>query len=272
MDAMLRRSVSVLLLLFAIALPGMTRAAGSTAPGYYLRWEQCYTDGGASNRSFACDTNTGTSTLVLSFELDQPMPDVSGLEILIDFATPEATLPAWWQFKNIGSCRQASLTFLPQSPAGATNCVDWASGQAVGGFGTFVPVTTGVAPGRVRLGIAIAVLPTALATLTAGQEYVACLLQIDHRKTVGTNACTGCDLPACIHFGRLKLTTPIAQNDRSLSAAADGPGSGRVTWQDGAFANVERICGQIGCTTDFTCTSVTPAHGHTWSDVKALYR
>lgn len=275
MAGMIRRSIRALLSLLSLALPGFARAAGSTAPGLYLRWEQCYTDGGAANRVFACDTNAGTSTLVVSFEVAQAVSLVSGLEVNVDIATPEAALPAWWQFKNVGTCRRTSLSMLAQAPANSVNCVDWSAGQAAGGIGSYGVAANIPTIDRYRLKLALAVLPSAITTLSPGQEYVACLLRFDHLNTVGSSACAGCSAPACIKAQWLKIVTntPGGAGDVSLSLPADGPGSDRVSWQDGAFAGLTYQCTlNNGCYTDYSCTSVTPTRASTWGAVKALYR
>src|SRR5690242_338369 len=69
-------------LLFAVlaltlAVPAI---AAVSPPGVNIRWDNCFDDGGATNKTFACDMNAGKETLVLSFVLDAPMTNVSGME------------------------------------------------------------------------------------------------------------------------------------------------------------------------------------------------
>src|SRR5438874_5667832 len=99
-------------------LLALTASIASAAPGVNLKWNDCFGDGGATSRAFACSNNTGVGALPAtgtknkleaSFELGADLATVSGLEIVIDVATASAALPAWWQFKNTGACRQGSL-------------------------------------------------------------------------------------------------------------------------------------------------------------------
>src|SRR5262245_11737683 len=63
--------------------------AAVSPPGVNVRWDQCYIDGGPANKTFACNTNAGTDRLMLSFVLDAPMSDVSGMEIVVDLRSEE---------------------------------------------------------------------------------------------------------------------------------------------------------------------------------------
>src|SRR5262245_25335510 len=63
--------------------------AAVSPPGVNIRWDQCYIDGGPANKTFACNTNVGTDRLMLSFVLDAPMSDVSGMEIVVDLRSEE---------------------------------------------------------------------------------------------------------------------------------------------------------------------------------------
>jgi hypothetical protein len=89
--------------------------------------------------------------------------------------------------------------------------------------------------------IAAAVPATSLASLFAGQEYFVCSLTINHAKTVGTGACSGCNEPVCIVFDRLKVFTPVLANDRQLNNGANGPDSQFARWQNGEEMNVALV-------------------------------
>src|SRR5882672_5689194 len=80
-------------------------ASASAAAGLNLRWNACFGDAGANNKISACTSNAGSQFMVGSFVLPSDLPGVSGIEIVIDVATAGSTLPAWWSFKNVGSCR-----------------------------------------------------------------------------------------------------------------------------------------------------------------------
>src|SRR5712691_11289697 len=98
----------ILAVLVLLVLPMFVPTAHA-AGGLNLRWNACFGDAGVPNKTFACDRNTGVNTLVGSFVVGAEVPQVSGIQIYIDVATASSTLPAWWQFKNTGSCRATSL-------------------------------------------------------------------------------------------------------------------------------------------------------------------
>jgi hypothetical protein len=233
------------------------------APGINLMWTSCAGEGdGAQNRTFACAANTGTNQLVVSFELPSDLAQVSGNEFVVDFLTTSAVVPAWWHFKDPGTCRQGSLAVNVTFDANDVVCVDWAQGGAIAGIGSY---TTNTPPsmGSIdpslgdkhrRLTGALAVAPTALQDLVTGTEYFACNLTINNAKTVGTGSCAGCDEAVCIVLNSVNVTTPVLANDIFIGNASS-PGSNIVTWQG----------------TGPDCQSV-PVKNTTWGAVKALYR
>lgn len=248
----------------AIAMPISTVGPYRYGPyGCDLRWNACFRDGGAINRAFACDTNSGAEVLVGSFVPAWDISDVSGLEIVIDVASAGAAMPAWWSYKNVGTCRQNSLSMgfvaLPSSVA----CLDWSAGQAAGGIGAYT--IGGRGPTTARIVAAIAVPFGALANLTGRQEYFAFTLTINHAKTVGTGSCGGCDVPVCIVYNKTKMTTPIASHDTYVMGPSNLTDSDYVTWQGGAG-----VSSFGGSTTG--CPAATPVKRGTWGSIKSLYR
>ena len=209
--------------------------ASARAGPLHLRWDACLGDGGAINRSFACDTNDGRETLVGSFVLARDMKQVSGVEVTLDVVAAGDALPAWWQFKNAGACRQGALTWSTDVPANAEHCVDWASGQAVGGFAGYKAGAFGKSSARI---VGVSAVPyNDLSELKGSVEYYAFSLALRHTSSVGKGACAGCRLGACIALRSVKLTTPVVANDLVLAPAADDKDAmadRRVTWQGGA--------------------------------------
>ena len=240
-------------------LLALTAGVAAAAPGVNIRWNLCYGDGGVINKNYVCNSNSGTNVAVGSFELGADIAQASGNEIVIDIATA-GPVPAWWQFKNVGTCRSTSLGLNGINPA-AVNCPDWASGQSAGGIGAY---NIGIAgPNTARIVAALAVPASALADLFAGQEYFSYNMTINNAKTVGTGSCAGCSVGACIVFNSVKVTTQIAANDRVLSGSANGADSDFCTWQ-----------GSIGVTSPrgSGCGGATPTRNATWGAVKSLYR
>src|SRR5712671_318272 len=124
-------------------LLAITATVASAGPGVNLKWDRCLGDGGTLNKAFACNKNTGTNTLVGSFELGTEISaatgaQASGLEIVVDLASGTPTLPAWWTFKNAGTCRTNSLGMDKNAGlALAVNCIDWSNNQATIGIGAY---------------------------------------------------------------------------------------------------------------------------------------
>ena len=234
-------------------------ASSAFAGGVNLRWTDCFGDGGAANRTFACASNLGTNSLVASFSVDTDLLQSSGQEVVMDFISANAALPLWWDMKTAGTCRALSIgmNFIPSATAVA--CVDWSGGQASGGIGAYNNNLGSINPSFTgqhrRLVAAIAVPGAALADLLANQEYFSCNVVINNLKSVGTGSCAGCAEPVCIVFNSIKLTTQVPANDRIVGNPTVA-GSNQVTWQGGAGAN---------------CAAV-PVKNATWSQVKSLYR
>ena len=259
--------------LLTVALATSTLAA-PTLPGINIRWDNCFSAGGVMNKAFACDTNTGSELAVLSLQLDTGMADASGVEIRIAFKSAASELPAWWEFLNTGSCRISSLRFVdfPTLPDGS--CADWGQGLEVGGAlasYSLGEIGSGSAAGH----MISCVLPSNLARLDPGTEYVVGGLTLSHAKTVGAGACGGCDVPMCILFSVLKVTTPVYTNDRLFTQGANGADSQIIHWQNGGLVNLVNQCSSpFTCDTQFDClvATSTAARHSTWGAVKALYR
>jgi hypothetical protein len=145
------------------------------------------------------------------------------------------------------------------------NCQDWGSGQAVGGLAAYTLGTRGANSARI---VGVSAVPlAALADLVAGHEYFSFQLTINNQKTVGTGACGGCEVSGCIALKSIKLTTPNAANDVTLSydTAADST-SALAAWQGGAGVATSTEA-------DTTrCPAATPKQNKTMNGVRALYR
>lgn len=234
----------------------LAAAPAAAAPGVSIRWDHCFPDPAHRFvRSFACDTNAGSEVLVGSFQIHEVMPEVTGVEIVVDLQTgkywpyrPGGPLPEWWKFRNPGSCRMSALSMnFFQNPANEA-CPDWSAGQAAGGIGAYSVDHSG--PGTARLRAASAVPMTAAAFLTPDVEYFSFNLVIRHDRTVGTDACGGCEIPIVLVLNALKLTTPIAANDWTLAGPVNGTDSNFAIWSP----------------------NVVPVAKTTWGAVKSLYR
>lgn len=250
----LPRLLSILLL---CSLP----VATAHAAGLNARWSDCLGDAGTANRSFACTSNVGTDILVGSFVLPAAISDVSGFRATLEVAFASATVPAWWQFLNAGSCRQTSGTITGTQPATSVTCVDYAQALAVTTFGTFTSAVPG--PNDIRFTVVSALPPTGLQNLVAGPEYFAFTFNVNHQKTVGVGACDGCSVAACINLKTLEV---FAGSSSTLALTLSGgtvPGSDSPTWQGGAG---------VPALPSGACAGPVPTRNSTWNGVKALYR
>ena len=275
----MRRSRPQLAIMLVVAATTCAHAAAPNAPGVNLRWDQCYADGGAWNKNFACDTNAGSDRMVGSFELaTAPAQPLTGFIAYLN-VNSVADLPSWWHFKNFGTCRQNSLALATTPPAGAVNCVDWGNGQAVGGIGAY-SITFGVPGVGAYIQVPTAVPLSELFTPQPGQEYFAFSLTFNHAKTVGTGSCSGCQTPVVIFLSAIRFWNQTGP-DILVNQGANWTGSQYVSWQQGYPTNITRGCGSTGAfgfcewpyvhfdTVPYDVTSARPT---TWGALKALYR
>jgi hypothetical protein len=237
-------------------------SAASAAGGVNLSWTNCFGEGtGANNKTSACAVNTGTNLLVTSFVIDHDIAAVSGNELVVDFLSQSATMPAWWDMKDAGTCRQLALGFNLTANAGDAVCVDWAQGQSAGGIGAYnntgienTTINPSLSTQWRRLKIAVAVPLAGLQDLVANTEYFSCNITVNNTKTTGAGSCAGCTEPICIVFNSLKVTTNSGAGDFTIGAPTS-PGTNIVTWQ-GVGPNCQAV----------------PTKNATWGAVKALYR
>ena len=228
-------------------------ASIASAAGLNLSWNDCGTFG-AANKTFACNVNTGSDVMWGSYVAPEGTTAITGNEMVLDLQSAAAVLPAWWQFKNPGSCRQTSLSAAFAANASG-NCGDYWSGQASGGLASY---NLNVIPGqtnRARVLLVCAVDQSLAAPLTGGSEYYSFSLTLNHAKTVGTGSCAGCTDPVCIVLNEIKLTQPVGVGDYRIQNPAS---RNYVTYQSGLVSG--------------GCPAVVPAQNRTWGQVKSLYR
>lgn len=262
---------SLLVSLGLSALFAAASTAAAPASGLLLRWNHCAGDGGVANRVFACNTNSGSERLVCSYQTDAAIANVSGAEITVDIRTTSAALPLWWQFRNTGTCRVSGLSMNFTADANWVSCMDQWNGLASGGLGAYN--IGALAPNMARIRAAGAVSQQSLVAADPGLEYFVCNFVVNHQKTVGTGACTGCTTPACILFASLVITTPVAANNRTFTAPLDGNHDHWVGWQGGVAQSPHIVCDQDGCNYQYGCSaSPVPTATATWGAVKSLYR
>ena len=241
----------VALALIAIALlTALPRAA--LCAGANLAWDACLPEGGAANKAFACNSNTGTNVLYGSFVLAADQPLCTGIEATVEISASADSLPSWWQLFNVGACRRTSLAAsFDFSSDPSMSCTDMWQGTGIGGIGSYhtfwttPQVSSGVASqASIRFGAAVPI--DSPLQLTAGVEYYAFKLMVNNAKTSGSGSCSGCSTPVCILLSNLN----VVQSDDQHEALTVAQTSNIVTWQGatncpGAMTQQNATWGQI---------------------------
>lgn len=219
-----------------------------------LAWDRCLLESGTVTKTFACDTNTGSETIVGSFVPPAGITQFQGLEITIDLMTnQESSWPNWWAFRNAGTCRTSALTMQWNFQQGdGYGCTKLWGGEALGGIHSFQFPYFAFAGYRARFSAVVAVPPQSARPLSADTTYDAFTLTIDHAKTVGDGACSGCDAPVCATITKLVWTQPVGVGDFLW----DGGGQSLLLWQSSVP----------------TCPASIPTRHATWGALKSLYR
>jgi len=218
--------------------------------GINLAWNDCQ---GPVNATFACNTNTGTNTMVGSFDPPHVLTQFLGISAQVDITTDQANLPDWWKHGS-GQCRGTTALATNFDGSTAPTCTDVYFGQAAGGFAYDVGFGS---PARARFRIQCAVPIDNRTEVDPGTEYFAFKGIIQHTKSTGTGSCAGCTEPACIVLNEIQLfQPPEAADDPQITNPRD---RNYITWQPPPT-------GPAGC------PLTTATRNSTWGQVKSLYR
>ena len=190
---------------YIASLLALLLASPALAAGVDIGWDNCLGEAGsASLKTFACNTNTGTESLWISFEV--PVSTSGGLlEVAIEYRTRSAApLPVWWDYQGTIGCRSNQLFVDKNPPQSTATCAQASTGVFVLDHTDYQYPTPDV--GRI-------VIVGGSNSLIANQRYLACRFLLTHVKTFG---CAGCDMPVSItvtaHVGGVFLTNPINNN------------------------------------------------------------
>ncbi len=88
----MRAAVMALALAFLATISTMVRAA---VPGFNLGWSNCSTLSSTQNLNFACDDNTLTKHIVLSFRLAADLPDYVAASATVEFVVGAGSPMPW---------------------------------------------------------------------------------------------------------------------------------------------------------------------------------
>lgn len=245
----MRRRIALLVL--ALVVLG---ASSAFASGFNLSWQDCG-EAGIGNRTFACDRNTGGSTLVASFVPVAEIDSIAAVEVRIDLQSAGATLPSWWDLVVPGGCRAGDLAMSASLPTPtAEYCVDPWGGLAIGGVAVQTAASSGglILQNAARIFAVAAVPPENTAPLELDVETLALRLDLSHARTVDADACSGCTTPACLVLRTMRIYSP----SRPAGVEIVNPArSNFVTWQSGA-----------------TTSCFVPVQNRTWGAIKERYR
>jgi hypothetical protein len=252
------------LLLATCVLLALTETAAHAA-GINLTWSTgtvgCYVEKLTQLATWSCGNDTdGPWTFVASFKMDAAKTDFLGISAVVDGQSSSASLPDWWQFYNAGACRQTSLTTSADFTAAMKAlCRDPFAGAATGGIGAWQtalypppPPLNVPLPNMCRLKVTY--LLTTAKSLAATYEWYAFRATIDAVHTSATQPlCSGCTTPMCLLLNQITVLGSSSSYSIYLPRA-----NNLITWQ----SSDPYVCAHLS----------TPAHNHTWGQVKSLYR
>jgi hypothetical protein len=230
-------------------------ASMALAGGVNLAWgTDCWPGNAITNKTFACNSNSGANTMTASYEVSNDIPDFVGISSVIDIQAT-TTLPAWWQYFNAGACRQSNLSPNANFTSSPGTCFDVFQGNANGGITAYQTSST-VPPGpygpnaaRLKLAFALAA-PTDLPPATETYGFSA---TFNNGKTVGLGSCAGCATQVTLVLNNVHAAGLSGQAE-DLSGPIN---NGCLTWQ--------AATGGVPC-------NATPTANKTWGQVKSLYR
>lgn len=243
----------------ACAIAGPAFAAGAN-----LAWNDCGSFG-VCNQSFACDVNgPGVFTLVGSFVAPEGVTQLVGIESRVDFYSNngDGTMPDWWRFKTVGSCRMAGVTADAFFALGPYSCVDPWQGQAVGGLAGWSigsEIGPGVPGNGGRMVMAFALPGEFVGPLVPGEHYYAFRVLVNKSKSVGGGACAGCSQPGGFIISSMKIVQPVGVGDLFLNTWEY---QGFAAWQNGMYPVYDVA---------YMCPFVIPAKNRTWGSIESLY-
>jgi len=244
-------------LLMTGALLALTCGLAFAGPGgLSLAWLDCDGGGagGAHNRAFACNTNTGGGhTLVGSFIAPSFANAVTGFAAVVDLQAASVSYPDWWHIR-VGGCRAtASLLSNFDFTGGPFTCYDYWQGGAVGGHSMDAPIANRA---RIKATAALPAGDSRITSIPEGTEVYCFKLTANNARTAGLGACAGCPTSVCIVLNSILITN--VPGNPAGNKFISFPVPNTATWQGGI--------------SDVECLNATPAKNSTWGQVKSLYR
>jgi len=230
-------------------------AAPPAFAGLDLTWDGCNNGTGAQTVTLDCANPSAVSALVGGFQVPAAVDSFYLVDIVLDFQTEAASLPAFWQFDG---CDAGGISLSLARPGiGCTDLVNpWGAGGVDGEVTrAFQTGVHGIKRGRMV--VTIFLQPNAPIHLDAGTNYFA--FRILFSTTFATEAggsCAGCTSPVVVVWNSAAFT--------SIAAASPPP---LVVTTSGLVGQ----CARANSATLPTCDA-TPTLNRTWGALKALYR
>ena len=194
--------------LSSVTMNGPISETGAFAPplqpGLNLSWGDI-PPWGTPARVFACNSNAGADTLIVSFVSPDSLNAFSGIELHIVAQAGADSLPPWWRLapRSEGGCDRALRASIDFAGGPFSGRDPWSSTSASGATVRLYPDSV---PNRARI-IGMATRPpTQPGQVLPGIEYYGMKLILDRRNTVGAGACAGCSLPVCLRLDYIVLT------------------------------------------------------------------
>lgn len=237
------------LLLVVLFFLASTRLA-SAQSGTNLKWSDCGASGQAM-RTFACNTNTGSHTLVGSFVSGVELTQVIGMSAVLDLCSMDPVLPGWWQMGGPATCRPSAISASFDFTASTMSCADYWQGQAQGGMSYTFGANWGF--NGARMLIVCAIPPAAASTMDGSVEYYGFRVTIQNHASTGTGACSRCGAGVCLILNSVELEQPAGVGDVII---VDPILSNYVLWQS-------YVAG---------CPFIVPTERKSWGLIKSLYR
>jgi len=215
-----------------------------------LAWDHCRADSGTADRTFDCSTNSGTETIVGSFELWQDLSHVVSVNARLWLVTNErySNIPDWWQVYS-GGCRAGGLTALsdPSLISGSVCVNAWLPVSANTHTTESLACYEYDEVGTYIVDVAC----TPSVALEHGVEYLAFALVLSHAKSVGEGACAGCGQTMVMGTAWINVQQEDGTYELCGPSSVDGfDEASSVLWQPPSVG----------------------ARAPTWGAIKSLYR
>lgn len=194
----------------------------------YVAWDDCRGGGGNPMKSFACDTNTGSRTLIASFRAPAGVNSLNGFEAELEVVGDVGVaLPDWWRFDPPAGCRRTgALTVSGDFTGGPIGCPDPGGGTSASCVTVVYPTAGGVIhQQRIRVRGSVSNV-----ALTAGDEYSLLKFTVNNSKTTGSGSCGGCGQPVAVVLQSLQLRQSA---DPDLAINITSGSSGAVAYWQG---------------------------------------